>query len=607
MASKLWYPPIVNDSEPAFIEKARIYFSFNKYNIADLSNLSIADNKITNLWTHISVVDKETGKTLVNQTTDNTNIEEPHVRNSGIIVNTVINQVSENQNLFYVEIEDRDIRGGWSQNLKPLKVQIRLSEKKYNLGVDGDGSNIESWLNKTIQNESTLVETPIGDFFSEWSTVCIIKAINKPIVSLSGQGIDSLSAVLTYDGKEELLDRVKFSLYKAAVGSTPEELLEEAVVYANQFIDNGKVRYQFKKQLLPATAYVIKSNYITINGYEDNIQETVNTASQSEATLNYRVQVAEDKSNNYSVAYDEDRGCVSILLDKTSMDAATENKKTYILRRTDMTSDFSIWEDLHTFVGTEVSLANEFNNYVYQDMSIESGVVYKYGLQELLGDIRSKTVVNSNFVVRDFSYGYLFGANEQQLILKYDSLVDSIKTNIKENKVETIGSKYPFIFRNGNIDYKTFSLNGTIAYSIDEEDTFKKDNSLDVFLGISGDLIALYNSFDPIKKQYYYERRFREKVLDFLKDGKVKLFKSATEGNMLVRLTDVQCSFKNELGNLIAEFSCNAIEIDDYTFENCEKYGLKLCTRLKKVTGDYSHSEHNIKPTQSQGGEISGR
>ena len=49
MASKLWYPPIVNDSEPAFIEKARIYFSFNKYNIADLSNLSIADNKITNL------------------------------------------------------------------------------------------------------------------------------------------------------------------------------------------------------------------------------------------------------------------------------------------------------------------------------------------------------------------------------------------------------------------------------------------------------------------------------------------------------------------------------------------------------------------------------
>ena len=83
-----------------------------------------------------------------------------------------------------------------------------------------------------------------------------------------------------------------------------------------------------------------------------------------------------------------------------------------------MTSDFSIWEDLHTFVGTEVSLANEFKNYVYQDMSIESGVVYKYGLQELLGDIRSKTVVNSNFVVRDFSYGYLFGTNEQQLILK---------------------------------------------------------------------------------------------------------------------------------------------------------------------------------------------
>ena len=34
-----------------------------------------------------------------------------------------------------------------------------------------------------------------------------------------------------------------------------------------------------------------------------------------------------------------------------------------------MTSDFSIWEDLHTFVGTEVSLANEFKNYVDDTVS----------------------------------------------------------------------------------------------------------------------------------------------------------------------------------------------------------------------------------------------
>ena len=56
MAGKLWYPPIVNDSEPAFIEKARIYFSFNKYNIADLSNLSIVDNKIKILYLLILVI-----------------------------------------------------------------------------------------------------------------------------------------------------------------------------------------------------------------------------------------------------------------------------------------------------------------------------------------------------------------------------------------------------------------------------------------------------------------------------------------------------------------------------------------------------------------------
>lgn len=605
MASKLWYPPIVNDSEPAFVEKARIYFSFNKYNVADLSNLSIVNNKITNLWMHISVVDKETGKTLVNQTTDSTNIEEPHVRNSGIIVNTVINRVSENQNLFYVEIEDRDIRGGWSQNLKPLKIQIRLSEQKYNIGVDGDGSNIESWLNKTIQNESTLVETPIGDFFSEWSTVCVIKAIEQPKVTITGIGIDTLTVTLNYDCGNELLEKVKFSLYTVNEKEEIDELLESATVYANQFIDNGIVNYHFKKQL-NSSKYIYTAQYITVNGFEDVKSDIITISAQPSISLDYKLKIADDKDDKNGVAYDEDRGCVSIQIDKTVKEINDE-EKTYILRRTDMTSDFSIWEDIHQFSGSNNDLANEFNEYIYQDMSIESGVVYKYGLQELLDEngSRSKTIINESYIVRDFSYGYLFGSNEQQLILKYDSLVDSVKTNIKENKVETIGSKYPFIFRNGNIDYKTFSLNGTIAYSIDEEDTFKKDNSLDVFLGISGDLIALYNSFDSVKKQYYYERKFREKVLDFLKDGKVKLFKSATEGNILVRLTDVQCSFKNELGNLIAEFSCNAIEMDDYTFENCEKYGLKLCTRLKRSTNDTSHSEHKI--TQSQGGEASGK
>ena len=36
----------------------------------------------------------------------------------------------------------------------------------------------------------------------------------------------------------------------------------------------------------------------------------------------------------------------------------------------------------------------------------------------------------------------------------------------------------------------------------------------------------------------FYEKKFREKVIKFLYDGKIKLFKSPTEGNILVHLIE---------------------------------------------------------------------
>ena len=41
-----------------------------------------------------------------------------------------------------------------------------------------------------------------------------------------------------------------------------------------------------------------------------------------------------------------------------------------------------------------------------------------------------------------------------------------------ESKVDTIGSKHPFIFRNGNVGYKEFPISGLISYLSDENDLF---------------------------------------------------------------------------------------------------------------------------------------
>jgi hypothetical protein len=47
-----------------------------------------------------------------------------------------------------------------------------------------------------------------------------------------------------------------------------------------------------------------------------------------------------------------------------------------------------------------------------------------------------------------------------------------------ESKIDTIGSKHPFIFRNGNVNYKEFPISGLISYFMDEEELFITKNEL---------------------------------------------------------------------------------------------------------------------------------
>jgi hypothetical protein len=46
--------------------------------------------------------------------------------------------------------------------------------------------------------------------------------------------------------------------------------------------------------------------------------------------------------------------------------------------------------------------------------------------------------------------------------------MSSFKKNLFEAKVDTLGSKHPFIFRNGNVEYREFPISGLISYLSDE-------------------------------------------------------------------------------------------------------------------------------------------
>ena len=70
------------------------------------------------------------------------------------------------------------------------------------------------------------------------------------------------------------------------------------------------------------------------------------------------------------------------------------------------------------------------------------------------------------------------------------------------------------------------------------------------------------------------EREFRNEVLNFLHKDTIKLFRSLPEGNMLVKLMDIQLTPNETLGRLIYSFSCTAYEVAEATLENMEKYNI---------------------------------
>jgi hypothetical protein len=70
------------------------------------------------------------------------------------------------------------------------------------------------------------------------------------------------------------------------------------------------------------------------------------------------------------------------------------------------------------------------------------------------------------------------------------------------------------------------------------------------------------------------ERKFKLEVLDWLNNGKVKLFRSPTEGNYLVRLMNVSLSPEEKTGRMLHSFNSTAYEMAECTYENMGKYGI---------------------------------
>lgn len=594
------YPPIVDSSMPVFNKKnaCTILYSLSKFN---------SDNDIKNI--QISITYQKGGGNAVNKTNSN-----GRFRQSGIII---INQspipVIGKNNLYSININPEDIEGGWSDG-DMYKVQIRFSSVQI-----AESAEEANWLQENEKN------------FSEWSTICIIKPINDIVIKIPVFDFNSLTSSSDINSTTELVvysttldfhgtyfcktENERLYSYQVILYDDNNNMLEDSgTLYTNEYIDSNQFKYLIRTELNSNEKYKVIFSYKTEHGYEeefkpfsflvsadvggripfeiktlDNINfingHTHNSTNTNNQNFSIKEKDEEEEIINkhyLSLMSDEEEGRIGI---KIIDPERREYNGNICIRRTDSKSNFTKWEDIKIInvVQSSVNILEPFYDY-----TIESGIWYKYALQEIsingIGEVvRGQMGYSTDAIIRNFNYSYLLGENGIQLKLKYNNEMSNFKINNSEGRMDTLGSVYPFITRNGNTHYKSFPVNGLITFNMDDMYTFasKKDiyniNTINIADIAKENIVNLYNDYNtdnavPAQYDYIYERFFREKVLNFLHDGKPKLFKSSTEGNVIISLMDINTAPTQSLGRLTYSFSATGYEVAEPSLKNFNKY-----------------------------------
>ena len=281
-----------------------------------------------------------------------------------------------------------------------------------------------------------------------------------------------------------------------------------------------------------------------------------------------------------STQYDEENAYINLFIESAGTKDSVNGK--FIISRASSKDNYKSWYEITRFVMNSESPTKQL---VFKDFTIEHGYTYKYALQQYNkhGFYTNRKIIQDS-VTAKFEHIYLFDG-ERQLKIKFNPKVSSLKKTILETKIDTIGSKYPYIFRNGAVDYREFPLSGLISYHSDDQQLFMGDK--DIFIMEYNDYtkgkdrlntpaeIAIYpnRSINLNDKNISAERIFRDKVYNFLTDGKPKLFKSPVEGNIIIKLMNSSLSPTDTLGRMLHTFSATAYEIDDYDYQNLINYG----------------------------------
>lgn len=554
------YPPIVDSVMPNFVQYidnsgndyldskgAKIYFTIPKFvNEEDLSYymlVTIKDSDNTNV---LNSTDYPSGVALI--------------RNWG---HPYIHILPE-----YIKDEEGFIAG------EVYKVQLKFISSSVDIqpaDVTNINQKMSTWL---VENQ---------DNFSEWSTVTLVKCIDNPIhkryniSSYINPYELSIPINIDFDSQDELYS---FKIFVDKIEKINGYINHIERVYQTEEIiaESNNFTYFFKEFIENIDynqndIFEIIVNYTSKGGYSDtyhpfNYNDDFNVLSNNILIDGARIDTVPDIKN----------GRIIVKINDNNNEEYSKNN--LIILRASSESNYKIWEEIKID-----KMDSDLGEYIYYDYTAKGGVWYKYCVQMCDSKGRRYLSSFSEAPVALMLEDIFLTTKDMQLKVALDASIDSLKTTVQDYKIDTLGGIYPFICRNGAMHFREFSISGLISSFLDEDGIFLSRER------IFYTSLEEYNNYNRKNKtnyrsDYILEREFRERVYDFLNDGKPKLFRSLTEGNILIKLMNVSLTPKKELGRMLYSFSATAYEIDSCSIDNYIEYDILE----KGVLQDYKYT-----------------
>lgn len=508
---------------PAFVDTTspRIYFSISPFNVAsDISRV------------HIS---------LVNQTTNENALTDA----TGILISEGL-QYDTEAGMYYIVVPVDHVKNGtnstgWNYN-QFYKLQLRFDS------YDGDG----------ILNNSDYFISHLA-YFSEWSEIQLLRPIQQPQVLLRtfdttdgsvtpafNQGIIPISGKL-YFGNENYSDETETlqSFYiEVLEKETGTSVLTSETVYTGDNFDINTISYNLDLSGLDignTAQFIMRIHITTSNNYQMHKDYDFDIADYTtEDTFDPDITVELDNENGI-----------------TTIKVANVNTifGTLYVRRSSSVSNFKEWESIW-----EDSVAGPVDLTI-TDNTVGSGIWYQYSVQLQNSAGAMTPVTRSDRVFPDF-YTAILSRGDKQIGILYNYQISNYKPVVNRQKMDTLGGRYPKFAENAAMNYIQFSISGLISAQEDTDKLFMNEEDYygDMYLNYT-----IYNENNNVKEDYNYfwERAFRQELVKWLNDGEPKLYRSQTEGLMVVMLTDISLTPNKTLSRRLYDFSATVYEIQD--------------------------------------------